>query len=81
MNDRDRLRAACDRAIAAMRQPSLVIETAPLLFASRPMPTTPEYVRPDFGMRRKAAPDAEKARPPGLPVVVSPWAWVGRRGA
>lgn len=73
MSDKDRLRAACDRAIAAMRQPSIVIETAPLLFASRPTPTMPEYVRPDFGMRGKAAPEAEKAKPAGLPAVGSFW--------
>ena len=73
MSDQDRFRAACDRAIAAMQQPRpcIIGQTAPLLFASRPTPSMPHYMHPDFGMRMKVAPAPEKARPPGLPVVVS----------
>jgi hypothetical protein len=52
MSDVDRIRAASDRAIASMRQPRILVETAPIPFSSKPRAPMPKYLRPDFGMPR-----------------------------
>ena len=58
--DANRIRAAGDRAVEAMRRASLgpgeiLGETSPLIFSRRPAPHMPEYLHPDF-------PDRERAR-------------------
>lgn len=49
----DRIRAACERALAAMKAhsalgPSIIGETSLITFASRPADPTPVYLRPGF---------------------------------
>ncbi len=52
MSDIDRIRAASDRAIASMRQPRVLVQTAPILFSSKLWAPVPEYLRPDFANPR-----------------------------
>ncbi|MET7242941.1 hypothetical protein ABZT49_06190 [Methylobacterium sp. EM32] len=54
MADVDRICAATEHAIAAMQAhrdagPTIMVETAPIYFPSRPAAPTPEYLRPGFG--------------------------------
>ncbi|MET7244135.1 hypothetical protein ABZT49_12265 [Methylobacterium sp. EM32] len=59
MADRDRIRAAAERAIEAMQEARLrpgeiLVQTAPLHFPSRPAAPTPEYLQPDYVPRERA---------------------------
>ncbi len=59
MADVDCIRAATERAMTAMQAhrdagPSILAETAPLYFPSRPAAPVPEYLQPDYVPREKA---------------------------
>jgi hypothetical protein len=49
--DRVRIKAAAKRVLAVHRGPVIIVQSAPLHFASRPPPYMPEYMHPDFGRR------------------------------
>ena len=85
--DRDRIRAACDRAVEAIQrarplQPEAIhMQTSPVCYPSRPTMPMPEYLQPDLTpfaaeMATALAPLFAPAptRDSDLPAVVSPCA-------
>lgn len=59
MADADRIRDACERAIASLRTDrprpvGIIGQTSPLYFPSRPAAPVPAYLRPDYVPRKRA---------------------------
>lgn len=82
MTDADRIRAAGDRACAAMqahrlRPGEILVETAPLYFPSRPAAPMPDYMHPDFAdcvlarLQRRAPAPPSSSRDADLPATGS----------